>query len=62
MFVALQESLERIEYLFGPKADALMHGLRHLIGRAGPSPMEVGLLTGLARQIQWFADESGGKH
>jgi TrmH family RNA methyltransferase len=60
MFVALRESLERIAYLFGPKADALMYGLRHLIGRARPSPMEVGLLTGLARQIQWFADEAPG--
>jgi tRNA/rRNA methyltransferase len=59
MFAALRESLERIEYLFGPKADALMYGLRHLIGRARPSPMEVGLLTGLARQIRWFADEAG---
>jgi tRNA/rRNA methyltransferase len=53
MFALLRESLERIEYLFGPKADALMHGLRHLIGRARPSRMEVGLLTGLARQIDW---------
>jgi TrmH family RNA methyltransferase len=56
MFEALRESLVRIDYLFGPKADPLMHGIRHLIGRAGPSPMEVRLLTGLARQIAWFAD------
>jgi tRNA/rRNA methyltransferase len=55
MFSTLRESLERIEYLYGPKADALMHGLRHLIGRARPSRMEVGLLTGLARQIDWVA-------
>ncbi len=33
-----------------------MHGLRHLLGRAGPTPMEVDLLLGLARQIRWFAD------
>jgi TrmH family RNA methyltransferase len=62
MFESLRESLARIEYLFGPKADSLMHGLRHLIGRARPSPMEVRLLTGLARQIAWFAEnktESG---
>jgi TrmH family RNA methyltransferase len=55
MFTALRKSLERIDYLYGPKADALMFGLRHLIGRAQPSPMEIGLLTGLARQIEWFA-------
>jgi tRNA/rRNA methyltransferase len=59
MFTALRSALEQIEYLSGPKSDALMFGLRHLIGRAQPSPMEVGLLTGLARQIQWFADHGG---
>ena len=36
------------------KADALMHALRHLIGRAGPTPMEVGILEGVARQIRWY--------
>jgi tRNA/rRNA methyltransferase len=56
MFQALRESLERIDYLFGPNAEALMFGLRHLISRAQPSPMEVRLLLGLARQIAWFAD------
>jgi tRNA/rRNA methyltransferase len=56
MLAALQESLARIGYLSGPKADILMHGLRQLIERAGPSPMEVGLLMGLARQIAWFAE------
>jgi tRNA C32,U32 (ribose-2'-O)-methylase TrmJ len=30
-----------------------MHALRHLIGRAGPTMMEVKLLHGLARQIEW---------
>lgn len=57
MFALLRESLSAIEYLRGEKADALMHGLRHLLGRARPSPMEIGLLTGLARQIQWFAEK-----
>jgi tRNA/rRNA methyltransferase len=61
MFTALRESLVQIDYLFGPKSDALMHGLRHLIGRARPSPMEVRLLTGLARQIRWFADQRQGR-
>jgi tRNA/rRNA methyltransferase len=60
MFTLLRDSLERIEYLSEPKGDALMYGLRHLIGRALPTPMEVGLLTGLARQIQWFADHCQG--
>jgi hypothetical protein len=31
-----------------------MHALRHLIGRARPTPMEVDLLFGLARQLRWY--------
>jgi tRNA/rRNA methyltransferase len=56
MFERLRGALERVHYLYGEKADVLMHGLRHLIGRAGPTPMEVGLLMGLARQLEWFAE------
>jgi tRNA/rRNA methyltransferase len=55
MFAHLQSALEEIHYLYGPSAGALMHALRHLIGRAGPTKMEVDLLFGLARQIHWFA-------
>ncbi len=61
MFERLRDALERIHFLYGDKADSLMHGLRHLIGRAGPTPMEVDLLLGLARQITWFADRHGGR-
>jgi hypothetical protein len=35
-----------------------MHGIRQLIGRAGPTEMECKLLLGLARQIRWFAGHS----
>src|SRR5262249_40426745 len=55
MFEQLRAALEEIHFLYGPKAEALMHALRHLIGRAGPTEMEVKLLLGLARQIRWFA-------
>ncbi len=55
MFNQLRTALEEIHFLYGPKADSLMHALRHLIGRARPSPMEVDVLEGLARQIRWFA-------
>jgi tRNA/rRNA methyltransferase len=55
MFVVLREALEAIHFLYGPKADALMHGLRHLLGRARPTEMEVKLLLGLARQMRWIA-------
>src|SRR5262249_55934603 len=55
MFDQLRTALEELHYLYGPNADALMHGLRHLIGRAGPTAMEVDLLFGLARQLRWIA-------
>ncbi len=56
MFDRLREALEAIHFLYGPKADSLMHALRHLIGRAGPTAMEVEVLFGLARQIRWYVD------
>jgi tRNA/rRNA methyltransferase len=56
MFDHLREALEQVHFLYGDKADALMHALRHLIGRAQPTPMEVEMLFGLARQLRWFAE------
>jgi tRNA/rRNA methyltransferase len=56
MFARLRESLEGIHFLYGDKAEALMHALRHLLGRARPTEMEVKLLLGLARQVRWFVD------
>jgi tRNA/rRNA methyltransferase len=58
MFDHLRESLEKVHFLYGDKADALMHALRHLIGRAGPTAMEVKMLHGLARQLLWFAEQT----
>jgi tRNA/rRNA methyltransferase len=55
MFEALEKSLVEIHYLFGEKGPILMHALRHLIGRAKPTEMEVKLLFGLARQMNWIA-------
>jgi tRNA/rRNA methyltransferase len=60
MFARLREALEAIHFLYGPKADALMHAMRHLLGRAGPTHMEVEVLMGLARQMQWFAANRAG--
>jgi len=55
MFAHLRTALEEVHFLYGPSADTLMHALRHLIGRARPTPMEVDLLFGLARQLRWYA-------
>jgi len=54
MYASLQTALEEIHFLYGDKAGPLMHALRHLIGRAGPTQTEVRVLLGLARQIRWW--------
>ena len=56
---SLRIALEEIHYLYGERGAALMHGLRHLLGRARPTTMEVRLLLGLARQIRWFVRHGG---
>jgi tRNA/rRNA methyltransferase len=61
MFESLREALEQIHFLYGDKADSLMHAIRHLIGRAGPTPMEVEMLFGLARQLRWIAGQKSDK-
>ena len=55
MFGQLHDALVRVRYLRGVRGEALMHALRHLIARALPSPLEVRLLHGLARQLRWVA-------
>jgi tRNA/rRNA methyltransferase len=45
-----------VHFLWGTKADSLMHAVRHLIVRARPSPNEVRILFGLARQLRWVAE------
>jgi tRNA/rRNA methyltransferase len=61
MFGELRSALEQIHFLYGPKADSLFHALRHLIGRSGPTAMEVDVLFGLARQIQWWVEQAGNE-
>ena len=53
--------MEAVHFLYGEKADALTFALRHLIGRAKPTEMEVKLLHGLARQLLWVAERSQEK-
>jgi tRNA/rRNA methyltransferase len=55
MFDQLRTALEEVHFLYGDKADALMHALRHLLSRAAPTAGEVKLLLGLARQLRWVA-------
>jgi TrmH family RNA methyltransferase len=53
MFGQLQTALAEIHFLYGEKAEPLMHALRHMLGRSRLSVMEVKVLLGLARQIRW---------
>lgn len=54
MFQRLRVALEELHFLYGDKAEPLMHAVRHLLGKARLSVMEVRLLHGLARQIRWY--------
>jgi tRNA/rRNA methyltransferase len=58
MFTHLRTALTRIHFLYGEKAEPLMHAVRRLIGKAGPNSMEIKLLHGLARQMEWIADQT----
>jgi tRNA/rRNA methyltransferase len=54
MFQHLQTALEEIHFLYGDKAEPLMHAVRHLLGKARLTEMETKVLLGLARQIRWY--------
>ncbi len=56
MFESLKEGLKGVHFLFGQKAEPLMHAMRQLIVRARPTPNEVRILFGLARQLRWVAE------
>jgi tRNA/rRNA methyltransferase len=57
MFADLREALTDVHFLHGDKADSLFHAVRHLISRSQPSPTEVDILLGLARQLKWWANK-----
>jgi tRNA/rRNA methyltransferase len=55
MFEHLRTALTNADFLFGEKAASLWHAVRHLLGRAGPTNMDIAILHGLANQIDWLA-------
>ncbi len=59
VFQHLEAALSAIHFLWNEKAPAQMHALRHLIGRAQPTKMEVQLLHGVARQLLWYVGRHG---
>lgn len=50
---SLQQALLRIGYLNPENPDALLAEIRALLARARPTPREVTLLRGIARQVLW---------
>jgi tRNA/rRNA methyltransferase len=56
-FGHLDRALRELRFLYGQNADQLMDGVRHLIGRALPTAQEVKMLHGLARQLEYAADQ-----
>jgi tRNA/rRNA methyltransferase len=54
LFEQLRQALEEIHFLYGDKAEPLMHAVRHLLGKARLTTQEVKILLGLARQIRWY--------
>lgn len=61
VFRQLQTALEEIHFLYGDKAEPLMHAVRHLLGKARLTEMETKILLGLARQIRWYVANRAGK-
>jgi TrmH family RNA methyltransferase len=51
----LREALLGIGYLQAQNPDAVLGELRQMVVRARPSPREVTLLRGMARQVRWAA-------
>jgi tRNA/rRNA methyltransferase len=58
----LREALLDVGYLDPLNPDHILIELRRMLARAGPTPREVNLLRGLARQVRWAGRVArGGK-
>jgi tRNA/rRNA methyltransferase len=55
MYAQLEEALLKTGFLHPQNAKHMMFAIRRLFGRAGLEPSDVGVLRGIARQINWFA-------
>lgn len=58
MFEHLRAGFAAVGFLFGERQESLMHSVRQLLGRAMPTPQEVRMLHGLARQLLWVAQHT----
>jgi tRNA/rRNA methyltransferase len=55
MYIQLERALLEIGFLHPQNAGHMMFSLRKMLGRAGLEAPDVGILRGIARQIDWFA-------
>ena len=58
MYAALEQALLDIGFLHPKNARHMMFALRRLLGRAGLTAADVGMLRGIARQIAWYSRNS----
>jgi TrmH family RNA methyltransferase len=56
----LEEAFRGIKFVFGQNGDHLMHGFRHMLLRALPTQAETGMLHGLAKQLEYIAQNWPG--
>lgn len=55
MLERMERALVEIGFLPADNPDHIMFALREIFGRSGLAPRELDILSGIARQIQWFA-------
>jgi tRNA/rRNA methyltransferase len=61
MYAQLETALLRIGFLHEQNARHMMFALRRIFGRTGLEVQDVGILRGLARQIQWYSQAPAGR-
>ncbi len=61
MFQHLQAAFLSIGFLHADNPDHIMFAFRRILGRAGLEEHDVQILLGLARQIEWFGRQAGGR-
>ena len=56
MYAQLEDALLKTGFLHPQNAQHMMFAIRRLLGRAGMESSDVGMLRGIARQINWFTN------
>jgi tRNA/rRNA methyltransferase len=56
MMERMSQALVSIGFLPAENPEHIMFALRAIFGRAGVSARELDILSGIARQIRWFAE------